>query len=1806
MQKNKERLEENWWNNYVGLTYVNNGRDRDGLDCWGLVRLVHKDIFGNDLPSFSEAQEEDIKEQTIAIQKEGWIKVQTEQAGDVALFSLAGHPIHVGIIIQPSRFLHAFNGTDTCIESLSSAKWKRRLVGIYRYREQCSEQEVTTLPHPLKTLSVNTVIQQGKTLSEIAAKVREENDVPEEFGNDAIIFVNGYVIPKENWDTFVPPEGSKVEYRATVGKGLGSIFKLVVMAAIAIYAPEILKGVNSLFGTTMVAGSFAANATMFAISTISGMLIDAIFPVRPPSMSGQSYDNEQGASTYTVRGGSNRSNPYGTIPVILGKCRFTPPSAITPYYEADGTVSYLRNALCWGYGPLAVDMQTLKIGETLASTFSDIEMAHLSGVVGEDRTRFDELAAQDVEQLNVGVSLDPVTARVRSVIRSTNSITATTRNEHGFTTGLEVILGSTKDNSNVTGTVTSVTDTTIVFSNIGIDETILADTGTAQDSDWYIQGVTWHERSLAEEVTQLKVTLEYPNGLYSLNETSGKKSSLNSKAIIQYKKQTEEWVSEEDAINKLADKSFNIVRESLITYNTDETVLSYIKKCAIYVTDAGVLDIVYGIDLLDPVLPSNSTLVSRLTIDSLNMTITEKINSSVYEFALLDLVSTTTYVPSDFGLGVRIAYTLNVSDVYRLTDKTVSVNITKKMLSGFAVNKVFDVPLGLYDVRVKRLSRIDHDSYDSDRVTFTGITGFSNRKPITFPKPLCMTAVRAKGTNQFNGNVEGFNAEVQSICLDYDYLTNTWIERITSNPASLYRYVLQHPANANPLPDSKIDLEELKTWHNYCRIKGFTFNNIYQSQLSLNEVLRDICAAGRASPARVDGKHTVIVDKPRDYITQHFTPHNSWGFDGSKVLPKIPHGFRVQFNNEQKDYQQDEITVYADGYNESTATLFEGLTLTGVTNPNIVYTQARFHLAQLILRPEQYTLNADIEHLICNRGDLVKVNHDVPMWGIASGRIKTKVSTTELILNEDIPMKAGVSYSIRFRSRDGSSVVRGVLPKDSDGYYDTINLSEAVDAVTCLQDDVFMFGEINQESNDLIVLKIEPSSNLTAKVTLVDYSPEIYDLDDALVIPPFNSKITLPIGLLKKAITEVPIISSVLSDDTALIKTSDGGYQQGILVQFRNPASLPEDVKDIEIQWDWAGDNTTDWYTNSLVSLNSGSYIIPDVDAGDSYVLRARYVDIYGRSGNWTTELTHLVTGRTRPPAVVSAFYTEAESNRLKIIWQASYQPDVTTYEVRLNDSNWGTTDVNQLYIGSNNYCYIIPSIGLSNVYVRTITSGGLYSESSSLEFNYFTPNNISDIIATFHDTSNTTASITLDWVEPAKYFDISGYEISYTHNAALVSKFVNSTTITLPANWIDNRTFTIKTVDVIGNKSTGYSKVLTKLLPNAPTQVSTSVIDNTVMLYWTNAEKTTLPISYVMIRKGDTFETAIDVGPKSGGFTTINELRAGTYTYWLSSVDTDGYESAAVSVSTNVSAPPDFVFHGSFTSILDGTLVNAKLDNNRVVLPVNTTETFSSHFSTRSWIDPQAQVTAGYPVYIQPAYLTGSYTETFDFGTVLASSKVSISYTGTTVSGNPSVVCNVEVSNNGSTWVSHPNTTDLFVTNFRYVRVELLVTGDDKSLYAIDSLTCRADAKQITDSGSLSCLSTDTLGTIFNFNKEFIDVVSLTATANGTTPITAVYDYQDTIFSGTYSVSSNVGTFNITGHGLITGQKVRLSFSTGTATDQVLTISSYTTNSFTANIVTANTSGNCNVYSQSARLYLFDQSGTRVSANSSWTVRGY
>ncbi len=126
-----------WCPNYIGLPFKSLGRDRSGLDCWGMVYLVYREVFGRDVPPYAAyADAYDIEEVGALIRGEivtRWREVSPEKLGDVILLRVRGEPCHVGVVVARGKFLHSFEGTQSCVERYDSLKWRRRTMGFYRY-----------------------------------------------------------------------------------------------------------------------------------------------------------------------------------------------------------------------------------------------------------------------------------------------------------------------------------------------------------------------------------------------------------------------------------------------------------------------------------------------------------------------------------------------------------------------------------------------------------------------------------------------------------------------------------------------------------------------------------------------------------------------------------------------------------------------------------------------------------------------------------------------------------------------------------------------------------------------------------------------------------------------------------------------------------------------------------------------------------------------------------------------------------------------------------------------------------------------------------------------------------------------------------------------------------------------------------------------------------------------------------------------------------------------------------------------------------------------------------------------------------------------------------------------------------------------------------------------------------------------------------------------------------------------------------------------------------------------------------------
>jgi cell wall-associated NlpC family hydrolase len=128
-----------WAGRYIGLPFLPHGRDRDGVDCWGLVRLVYAEQFGISLPSMEAryCHGTDRKSISSLINRESglWRIWKTEEActGDVIVLRLHGLPLHVGLVLGDGQMLHVERGIDSSIESYDGGRWAARVYGVYSY-----------------------------------------------------------------------------------------------------------------------------------------------------------------------------------------------------------------------------------------------------------------------------------------------------------------------------------------------------------------------------------------------------------------------------------------------------------------------------------------------------------------------------------------------------------------------------------------------------------------------------------------------------------------------------------------------------------------------------------------------------------------------------------------------------------------------------------------------------------------------------------------------------------------------------------------------------------------------------------------------------------------------------------------------------------------------------------------------------------------------------------------------------------------------------------------------------------------------------------------------------------------------------------------------------------------------------------------------------------------------------------------------------------------------------------------------------------------------------------------------------------------------------------------------------------------------------------------------------------------------------------------------------------------------------------------------------------------------------------------
>jgi len=595
------------------------------------------------------------------------------------------------------------------------------------------------------------------------------------------------------------------------------------------------------------------------------------------------------------------------------------------------------------------------------------------------------------------------------------------------------------------------------------------------------------------------------------------------------------------------------------------------------------------------------------------------------------------------------------------------IEVAAKQTSSVSHAVRFSVVKGQYDVRIRRITAdYDHDEKIFGEVYWTALRVIRYQHPIN-KKGLALTALRIQATDQLSGIIERFNAIVHSIVPDWD--GNQWVEQPTSNPASLYRHVLQGNSNEQALLDNRLDLGTLEAWHEDCNLKQQTFNHIVDYTASVHDMLVNISASGRATPTIIDGQWSVVRDLPQVVPIQHFTPRNTFGFEAEKTFEDVPHGLRVRFIDEINNWLQGERLVYDEGYDQNSATKFEVIEFPGITNPDHLWKEARYHLGAIRLRPEIFSFYTDLEYIVCTRGDLIRFTHDVPLLGLASGRIKKLnddgVNVTTVDLDTALTMQAGKNYVCRFRLEDGSSALKNLIT--TPGEIKSIQFGEPVPLTEGLQvGDLFMFGEQGSESIELIVKAIEPQEDLKAKITCLSAATAIHDLDTG-AIPDYIPTISIPPELQRR---DPPVVANVQSGSEVVLINQDRSFLTRIVVTL----TPPDLYNKLETRVYIKAKDEKDYRVAKLYDSSPFNVSIVDVEEGEIYDIKLQYITDDNLITLPTYITGHTVVALSGIPSDVNNFNINILGGTAYLSWDAALDPDLSYYKIRFSPKTMGVT----------------------------------------------------------------------------------------------------------------------------------------------------------------------------------------------------------------------------------------------------------------------------------------------------------------------------------------------------------------------------------------------------------------------------------------------------------------------------------------------------------------------------------------------------
>ena len=680
----------------------------------------------------------------------------------------------------------------------------------------------------------------------------------------------------------------------------------------------------------------------------------------------------------------------------------------------------------------------------------------------------------------------------------------------------------------------------------------------------------------------------------------------------------------------------------------------------------------------------------------------------------------------------------------------------------------------------------------------------------------------------------------------------------------------------------------------------FSCNANIQTQEEAYKLINDLCSVFRVMPYWATGALTISQDAPADpsyLFTLANVSEEGFNYTASsqKTKPSVVLVSYLDMDTRESAYEQVEDR----GAVKRFGIVTQEVSAFACTSRS----QAR-RLGEWILYSNNYeaevvSFTASIEAgVVVRPGQIINIADPMKAGSRRGGRVKSATTTTITVDDATGLPASGGTLSV-------------ILPT---GVVETKNVSSRSGAVITVSsafslepngNSIWVYENSTIEASTWRVLSVTEQDQCEYGISAIAYNASKYNYierDQELEVRDITDLNERPDPPSSLALTEA-------------LYTYQSEVRAKVIANWKGVDSAAS----YRIRWRRSEDN---WREDVVYAP---SYEILNITPGE-FEIEVYSVTGAGIISNEATTGNITALGKTAPPSNVTGLtYTIDKTLGTVLSWNAVADIDLNTYEIR-RGASWVTgTVVTQVkattyklgYLDDGSYVY----------HIKAVDTSGFYSTAAAMVTVVVAPPGSTTITTTIEGTS-----AILKWSVPTvTTYDIASYIVKTgdVYISASTLAQTQSTTFTIPIDWIGQKTFWVAPVDITGRlASTPDNDIVVILAADAPT-ISRTVTGNDAVLSWT-AVAGTLPTAEYEIRQGANYVDATVITKLTGLTYSFKADWAGTQTYWVAAIDVNGnYGTAAsVAVSVNTAAAPavSSVFSGE-NVVFSWTAVKGSLD---------------------------------------------------------------------------------------------------------------------------------------------------------------------------------------------------------------------------------------------------------------------------------------